>query len=192
MKRNTKILLLVIVGLFFLGVILSLVMQVKKSNEITESALIKPKALTFDHSLDKNVLNNMILAARLYYTFWDTGDFKYLNAVISPAFVDHTLSANLTQGPQGQKELSNQLRSAIPDLHCSIEDLIIAGEMMTARLNFRGTSKYAFQGHAATGKPVEFLAIDILHFQDGKIVDAWRVEDKLSFYKQLNLIKPVS
>lgn len=107
---------------------------------------------------------------------------------MSPTFVDHTLPAGYAQGPQGQKDISNQLRLAIPDLRCSIEDLLITGEMVTSRLNFRGTSKYAFMGHPASNKPVEFIAIEILHFQDGKIVDAWRVEDRLSLFQQLNII----
>jgi predicted ester cyclase len=188
MQVPKKTIAIVVGCLLLIALLFVLITQVKKAGEISEAALIKPKAITFDHSLDKAALNRMIRAARLYYTFWDTGEFKYLDAVISPTFIDHTSPAGYPQGPQGQKYASNQLRAAMPDLQCSIEDLLVTGEMITARLNFRGTSKYAFMGHPATEKPVEYIAIEILHVQDGKIVDIWHLEDKLALLKQLGIV----
>src|SRR5271154_6363505 len=59
--------------------------------EISDINLVKPKSITVDKSLDKTTAHQMIRAARLFYTFWNTGDQAYLNAVITPNFIDNTL-----------------------------------------------------------------------------------------------------
>jgi predicted ester cyclase len=66
---------------------------------------------------------------------------------------------------------SQAFRSAVPDLHCTIEDLLVSGDKITARLLFTGTHKGEFMGHPATGKPVSFLAIDILRIRGGRIME---------------------
>lgn len=188
MKNFKKIAIIAGLSLVILALIVVLILHIKRAGEISESDLIKPKSLTFDHSLDKNNVNKMVLAARLYYTFWNTGEFKYLDAVLAPTFIDHTLKSSYHSGSKSKKDFSIKIRSAIPDLKCSIEELLITGEMITARINFHGTSKFAFMGHSATGKPIEFVAIDILHVQDGKIVEDWHLEDKLALFQQLGLL----
>jgi len=77
---------------------------------------------------------------------------------------------------------------AVPDLHCTIEDLLVSGDKITARLLFTGTHKGEFMGHPATGKPVKFFAIDILRIRGGKIVEDWHLEDNLNLLEQLGAV----
>lgn len=69
MTKINKIVVITLVVIFFIALFYLISTQVRKAGEISESSLIKPKSLTFDHSLDKNTLNKMIMGARLYYTF---------------------------------------------------------------------------------------------------------------------------
>lgn len=162
--------------------------QIKKAGKIYEADLITPKLITVDHSLDKPTINKMILASRLFYTFWNTGEYKYLDAAVAPTFIEHIFQKDNPLGDRDLKISSNDLRSAIPDLRCSIEDLLISGDKVTARLQFTGTSKGRFMGHPATGKPIKFIAIDVLRVQNGKIVEDWHVEDSLSLLEQLGVV----
>ena len=45
-----------------------------------------------------------------------------------------------------------------------------------------------FMGHPATGKPVRFLAIDVLRIRGGQIVEDWHLEDNLTFLQQLGVV----
>ena len=47
-----------------------------------------PKSVVTDRSIQASQRDEMSLAARRYYAFWDTGDFDYANAALAPDFVD--------------------------------------------------------------------------------------------------------
>jgi predicted ester cyclase len=76
----------------------------------------------------------------------------------------------------------------VPDLHCTIEDLLVSGDKITTRLTFTGTHTGQFMGHPATGKTVRFLAIDILRIRGGRIVEDWHLEDNLTLLEQLGIV----
>lgn len=49
-------------------------------------------------------------------------------------------------------------------------------------------TKRVFLGKKPTGKPVHFFAIDVLHINDGKIVEDWHLEDNVTLLQQLGAI----
>ena len=144
--------------------------------------------MTVDRSLPKADAAQMIQTARLFYAFWDTGNAEYSSAAVGNDFHDNTLPAGRPQGPKGLLYASQAFRSAVPDLHCTIEDLLVSGDKVTARLLFTGTHKGEFMCHPATGKPVKFFAIDILRIRNGKIVEDWHLEDNLNLLEQLGVV----
>jgi predicted ester cyclase len=150
--------------------------------------LPQPESTTVDRSLSSADAAQMIKAARLFYAFWDTGNAEYATAAVDNDFRDNTLPPGRPQGPKGLLYASQAFRSAVPDLHCTIEDLLVSGDKITARLLFTGTHKGEFMGHPATGKPVRFFAIDILRIRDGKIVEDWHLEDNLTLLEQLGVV----
>jgi predicted ester cyclase len=150
--------------------------------------LPQPESITVDPSLSKTDAAQMIKTARLFYAFWDTGNAEYASAVVDYDFRDNTLPPGRPQGPKGLLYASQAFRSAVPDLHCMIQDLLVSGDKVTARLLFTGTHKGEFMGHPATGKPVRFFAIDILRIRDGKIVEDWHLEDNLTLFEQLGVV----
>jgi predicted ester cyclase len=188
MKAPKKIVAIVILCAVLLTVISTIAIQIKKSQEIYDADLVKPSLITADNSLNKAAVNKMIHVALLFYTFWNTGEYKYLNAAIAPTFMEHTLPKDTPKSSYELKLASNQMRAAIPDLRCTVEELLISSDKITARLVYSGTSKGLFMGTPATGKPVKFAAIDILHIQNGKLVEDWHLEDTLSLLEQLNVV----
>ncbi len=150
--------------------------------------LPQPESITVDRSLSPADAAQMIKAARLFYAFWDTGNTEYASAAVDNDFRDNTLPAGRPQGPKGLLYASQTFRSAVPDLHCTIKDLLVSRDRITARLLFTGTHKGEFMGHPATGKPVKFFAIDILRIRGGKIVEDWHLEDNLTLLEQLGVV----
>src|SRR6266478_6391858 len=95
--------------------------------------LHQPESMTVDRSLSKADAAQMIKTARLFYAFWDTGNAEYASAAVDDDFRDNTLPAGRPQGPKGLLYASQTFRSAVPDLHCMIQDLLVSGDKVTAR-----------------------------------------------------------
>jgi len=75
--------------------------------------------------------------------------------------------------------------AAFPDLHHSIEQEIVAGEMVCTVAFAHGTHQGAFLGIEPTGKPVQFMVLGIDRVVDGKIVQHWALPDWMSLLHQL-------
>lgn len=150
--------------------------------------LPQPEALIIDKGLPKEESEKMIHAARLFYAFWDTGVSDYAREALSPDFLDRTLPEGRPQGPEGPLFASAHFRQVVPDLHCRVEEMLVIGDRVIARLVFSGHHSGPFLGKEPTGKQIEFHAIDIYRIKDGKITDNWHIEDNLSLFKQLGVI----
>jgi predicted ester cyclase len=184
MKVFKKISLITAISFFVIGL-----QMARAETQINDNDLVKPQSMTIDQSIDKTQAEQMVRAARLFYTFWNTGDSIYLDAVISPKFIDNTLPNGRPQGPDGLKFASVNFRKAVPDLTCSLKDLLVVGDKITARMVFHGTFKGEFMNHAPTNKPIEFFAIDILQIKNGRLVEDWHLEDNLTLMQQLDAVK---
>ena len=55
------------------------------------------------------------------------------------------------------------------------------------RSTIRGTHEGDLFGIPATGRPIEFMAIDIHRLENGQIVETWHIEDFLSVLFQLGV-----
>lgn len=158
----------------------------------TDIQLIKdlpqPKSMTIDSSLKSKEATTMIQTAQRFYGFWNTGNEDLISQAVAPSFFDNTLPKGRPQGPEGLAFASRNFRKTVPDLQCTIEDLMVSADKVTARLSFNGTYKSEFMGKTPTGKAVHFFAIDILHIRNGKIVEDWHLEDNLTLMQQLGIV----
>lgn len=148
-----------------------------------------PDRVSIDGGLSTKEANKLKETALYFYAFWNTGKQEYLYRAISENFIDSTLPDGRPQGPEGPRFASEAFRKAVPDLRCEVKDLLITKDKVTIRMVFKGTHLGAFAGVAPSGKPIEFNAIDILRIEDGKIVENWHLEDNLSLFQQLGVVK---
>jgi predicted ester cyclase len=152
--------------------------------------LFEPSTLIADTRLSKHELELLTLAPRRYDTFWHTGDERLAKAALSPDFIDHTLPKGRAQGPAGPLMASKTFRSAVPDLTCEVEQMLVAGDRVTAFLHFRGHFTGAFGGRAGHGQSVDFIAVDIYRVRNGLIAEDWHLEDNLTLLQQLGIVAP--
>ena len=151
-----------------------------------------PKAVVTDRSIPAPQREAMSLAARRYYAFWDTGDAAYANAALAPDFVDRNLPAGRPQGPEGPLFASKSFRTAVPNLHVEVEEMLIVGDRVIGRLRFTGHFTGTFGNGAAArqgdGRAIEFIATDIYRVADGRIAENWHIEDNLTLLQQLGAV----
>jgi predicted ester cyclase len=154
----------------------------------SDTPLVEPHSLIVDRSLTRTQVNFQVIAARRYDTFWNTGNEELARAALAPNFIDSTLPIGRTQGLAGPLAASKQMRAAIPDLSCEIEQMIMPGDRVVAHLRFRGHFTGSFGQTQGRGQKINFIAIDIYQIFDGRIAGDWHIEDNLTFQEQLGLI----
>jgi ketosteroid isomerase-like protein len=88
---------------------------------------------------------------------WNTGDVAILDEVCASNYVLHGLG-----GVQELKQAITNYRKDIPDLQCTIEEMIAEGDKVAYRWTMQGTRE---------GKAMTSTGITILRFADGKIVE---------------------
>ncbi|MBD0254194.1 MAG: ester cyclase [Cytophagales bacterium] len=103
-------------------------------------------------------------------------------------FHDNTLPKGRPQGYKGILFASANFRKAVPDLRCTVEDLIIAGDKIVCRMVFTGHNTGPLNGHPPSGREVRFIAIDVLHVRGGKVFEDWHLEDNLTFLQQTGVV----
>jgi predicted ester cyclase len=86
------------------------------------------------------------------------------------------------------KRLFAEFRSAFPDWHEEIVELVAEGDTVAGRFRCSGTHRGKFLGEAPTGKRMEVDEVFFLRVEDGKFVDFWGLEDSLGRLRQLGLI----
>jgi len=136
-----------------------------------------------------SIEKNKALYCRFIDEVANRGNISAADEILAPAVVEHeTLPAGLTPDRDGIKRLFEMLRTALPDLRISIEDLIGDADMVVARVTLRGTHRDVLLGVPATGRAVSYAAIDISRWADGRMVEHWGVPDYLSLLQQLGAL----
>ena len=115
----------------------------------------------------------------------DTGDVSLLELALAPDVVDHNPVPGQPPGRAGFEHWLGVVRTAFPELTVDVEDVVVEGDRVAARVMWRGRHGGPFLGLPATGRPVEFRAHHMARVADGRIVEFWGVADLLGALEQL-------
>ena len=77
------------------------------------------------------------------------------------------------------------LRTAFPDLHFEIHDMLAEGELVAFRSTMTGTHRGPFQGLPPTGKSISVAHMHFVRVVEGKTSDLWHVWDTAGLMRQL-------
>ena len=78
-------------------------------------------------SISMSKEDNKAHVRRLPKEAWNQGNSAIRDDVIAPGYVDHEPSMTI-QGYEGFRQFVSQYRSAFPDLHINIENMIVVGD----------------------------------------------------------------
>jgi steroid delta-isomerase-like uncharacterized protein len=111
--------------------------------------------------------------------------------LLAAGFVAHV------PAPQGPLELeglgswrqfTGPFVGAFPDLRLTVKDIMAEGDMVAARVAFRGTHRGEFQGIPPTDKEVNFTSMEFNRVVEGKVEEHWVEIDLLGLMGQLGAI----
>ncbi len=118
------------------------------------------------------------------------GNMKLLDEVLSPDFAYHGPGGTVINGIEEYKRFLARLRTASPDIHVVIEN-IVAEENLVAT---RTTCTFTFTGKVSnmtpTGKRVSMMGSILDRFEGDKLAETWEIYDRLDLYQQLGITPP--
>jgi steroid delta-isomerase-like uncharacterized protein len=124
----------------------------------------------------------------LYRQFADgisSGRLEVIAEVLAADIQLPTIADLAEPTPVGLTQVNQQVRAAFPDLHGTIEQIFAFGDWVAARVTWTGTNTGEFMGKPPTGKTISLTEIEIVRYQDGRIVDLRQVADLASLMAQL-------
>jgi len=90
------------------------------------------------------------------------------------------------------KQFFSAYYDAFPDIHWTIDDMVVEGDKVAVRWTLTGTQKGEFMGIPPTNKKVTVWGIEIDRVVGGKLVEVWARVDTLGLMQQLGAIPPIS
>lgn len=114
------------------------------------------------------------------------GNLDVVDELISPECVEHQRGNR--SGVDGAKEVIRTLHRWMSDFSLTIEDVAVAGDIVWARNRARGVNTGSVMGNPPSGRLVEIDVIDIVRFEDGRVVEHWGIADQLGMMLQLGLM----
>lgn len=128
---------------------------------------------------------------RIYEEVFNKGNLAVADELMAPNYVFHAPGGQEFKGPEGFKQYATMMRTAFPDLHITVEDMVAEGDKVVHRISTRGTHKGDLMGIAPTGKQITTTGIVISRFAAGKEVEVWASLDMLGMMQQMGVAPPI-
>lgn len=126
---------------------------------------------------------------------WNAGDLDYADRAIAVDAVDHQEPAG-TDFRAHIKEVITVLRTAFPDLHFEVDEILADGQVVACRSTMTGTHRGPLNiGPMAAlpinGAPVEVPHMHFFHYdREGRTTDLWHTWNTLLLARQLGAPAP--
>ena len=130
---------------------------------------------------------NKNISRRLIEEVYNKGNLSAIDEMLSSDYVNHSAPPGLTNDSAGLKDFATMYRTAFPDLHIEIEDMISEGEEVVTRWTATGTHQGELMGIPATNRKVTVTGLAMNRLAGGKIVEAWNEFDTSSMLAQLGV-----
>jgi steroid delta-isomerase-like uncharacterized protein len=129
---------------------------------------------------------NKAAVRRLYDECLNQGKFEAADVMIAPGFIAPGPDGGA--GPAGFKSNAMRLRTAFPDVHFTLHDLIAENDCVALHWTWEGTHRGTFANIPATGKRARQEGMVMYHFEAGKVAAAKLIFDRLGVFQQLDAL----
>jgi len=133
---------------------------------------------------------NKAVIRRVIEEVWNKGNLAVADEVIANNYVFDAAGQEF-KGPEGLKQAVTIYRTAFPDFHITIDDMVAEGDKVASRFTVRGTHKGDLMGIAPTGKQVTVTGTAFNRLVGGKEVEARASMDQLGMLQQMGVVPPM-
>ncbi len=131
------------------------------------------------------------LVRRYYDDALTPANWQALEQLVAPDFVEHEALWGIPATRDGLRQKYELLRSGFPDLRFHVEDLLMDGDKVVARVSVSGTHSRPFMGQPPTGHHFSVTSLNIFRIHNGQIVEHWGVFDQMGMLAQLHVFPAI-
>ncbi len=155
-----------------------------------DKMLADHKAMLTADSTHKAAADGMKQATQRFLDTWWSGKTDALGEIVADNFTSHMAMPGVTSiGLQQLKDMiaissASFTESKAEDLHLTTE-----GDRVIAHYRWKAKNTGAMApGMPATNAPVDVYTVDILRFENGKIVEHWGYMEEMKMMEQLGMM----
>jgi steroid delta-isomerase-like uncharacterized protein len=130
---------------------------------------------------------NKAIISRWVASGWNTGDLSMVDEFYAADYTLHSPSAPNLQGLDAFKGYVTMFRTAFPDLHFTIEDMVAEKDKVAWRATTRGTHGGELMGIPPTGNTFRCPVIAMFFFEADRISCERIYFDTLTIMSQLGI-----
>lgn len=119
---------------------------------------------------------------------WNNGNNDLIARYVAPDYVMISPGVPEVRGPEGFRHFRDLWRTAMPDIHMTLEDGVVEGDRATWRMSVTGTHQGDLFGIPATGRHGSSSTIVMSRFADGKWAADYVLIDMLGLLQNLGII----
>jgi predicted ester cyclase len=117
-------------------------------------------------------------------------DYDLLETIMAPDFLDHHpgIGDDVTSGDAYLRTLRYVHQTL--DMSAQVDVSFAVGDRVVTRVLLKGRHVGPFLGIAPTGRPVEWVTMEVYRVQDDRIRERWALDDMLGLLTQLGVEVP--
>ncbi len=132
---------------------------------------------------------NKALVIKGFEEGFNQGNAAVFDEIMADKGIDHQEAPD-TDVREHLKDVIRMLRTAFPDLHFEVHDVIAEDDLVACRSTMTGIHEGPLFGMEPTGKPVTVAHMHFMRMVDGKNTDLWHVWDFAGLLRQLGASDP--
>ena len=113
------------------------------------------------------------------------GNTEALHRLIAIDIIDHNAVPGQAPGRAGILYWMTMMHDTFADLTGVVEDTVVEGDKIAARVTWHGIHRGDFVGVPGTGTPVSMQSVQILRFLDGMASEWWGTADVFGVLHQV-------
>ena len=129
--------------------------------------------------------SNKAIVQRIYADGWNKGNEAAIDEILASDLKHEPFFPDWPTGAASFKRLVRLWRTAFPDLHEEVVEMIAEGDQVASRIRISGTHRGEFYGLGGAGRSFSIYGGEMFRLRDGKVVEYAYSEDVLGLFTQL-------
>ncbi len=138
---------------------------------------------------DDSIETVKAVARRFFEEIWNRGNEEAIDAHLAAETVGNDPSFGT--GREAFRAQWRTWRTAFPDIHFAVEDLVADGNKVVTRWTMTGTHRDPFWRVPCTKPGVTVTGMSLVRIEDGRIVAGFDAWDELGLRRQLGMLPEV-
>jgi steroid delta-isomerase-like uncharacterized protein len=155
-----------------------------------DTMMAEHKALMTADSAKQASMDQMKQAAQRFLDLWFSGKTDGIEEIVAENFVTHMSMPGVTStGMQQLKDMIAVAAAGFTDNKMEDMHLIADGDRVVAHYRWKGVNTGSMgEGMPATNKPIDVHTVDVLRFENGKVVEHWGYMEEMKMMQQLGMM----